>query len=107
MAKNFVQEGKTIQFTAANATESGALVQVGDVMAVSLSDVAAQAQGIGMTEGVFLLPKLRTDDMATGKKVYLKSDKVQLANSASEPYVGVVWEAAGTSDDFVPVKINA
>ncbi|ELV7527149.1 DUF2190 family protein [Edwardsiella ictaluri] len=107
MAKNFVQVGNTIQFTATTAVESGDLVQVGDVMAVAISDVAAQAQGVGVAEGVFLLPKLRADDMAVGKKVYLEGDKVQLANSASEPYVGVVWEAAGTSDDFVPVKINA
>ncbi|MCV5366207.1 DUF2190 family protein, partial [Escherichia coli] len=60
----------------------------------------------GMTEGVFMLPKLKTDDMKTGKKVYLKSGKVQLTNSGSDPLVGVVGADAGTSAKEVPVKLN-
>lgn len=59
-----------------------------------------------VTEGVFMLPKLKTDDMKTGKKVYLKSGKVQLTNSGSDPLVGVVWADAGTSAEEVPVKLN-
>ncbi|OKV32711.1 hypothetical protein AWP56_27045 [Escherichia coli] len=54
----------------------------------------------------FMLPKLKTDDMKTGKKVYLKSGKVQLTNSDSDPLVGVVWADAGTSAEEVPVKLN-
>lgn len=42
----------------------------------------------------------------TGKKVYLKSGKVQLTNSGSDPLVGVVWADAGTSAEEVPVKLN-
>ncbi|HHI2575276.1 TPA: capsid cement protein, partial [Escherichia coli] len=53
-----------------------------------------------------MLPKLKTDDMKTGKKVYLKSGKVQLTNSDSDPLVGVVWADAGTSAEEVPVKLN-
>ncbi|HIA9409718.1 DUF2190 family protein, partial [Escherichia coli] len=54
----------------------------------------------------FMLSKLKTDDMKTGKKVYLKSGKVQLTNSGSDPLVGVVWADAGTSAEEVPVKLN-
>ncbi|HAJ3659996.1 TPA: recombinase RecA, partial [Escherichia coli] len=39
-------------------------------------------------------------------KVYLKSGKVQLTNSGSDPLVGVVWADAGTSAEEVPVKLN-
>ncbi|WP_285516889.1 DUF2190 family protein [Escherichia coli] len=81
-------------------------MRVGDVFAVALTDIPQGETGDGMTEGVFMLPKLKTDDMKTGKKVYLKSGKVQLTNSGSDPLVGVVWADAGTSAEEVPVKLN-
>ena len=105
MAKNFVEEGKTVAIVAGANISSGELVQVGDVFAVALTDIA-KGETDGMTEGVFMLPKLKTDDMKTGKKVYLKSGKVQLTNSGSDPLVGVVWADAGTSAEEVPVKLN-
>lgn len=104
MAKNFVEEGKTVAIVASAAISSGDLVQVGDVFAVALTDIPQGETGDGMTEGVFMLPKLKTDDMKTGKKVYLKSGKVQLTNSGSDPLVGVVWADAGTSAEEVPGK---
>ncbi len=73
---------------ASAAISSGDLVQVGDVFAVALTDIPQGETGDGLTEGVFMLPKLKTDDMKTGKKVYLKSGKVQLTNSGSDPLVG-------------------
>ena len=106
MAKNFVEEGKTVAIVASAAISSGDLVQVGDVFAVALTDIPQGETGDGMTEGVFMLPKLKTDDMKTGKKVYLKSGKVQLTNSGSDPLVGVVWADAGTSAEEVPVKLK-
>ncbi|EEV5553580.1 DUF2190 family protein [Escherichia coli] len=101
MAKNFVEEGKTVAIVASAAISSGDLVQVGDVFAVALTDIPQGETGDGLTEGVFMLPKLKTD-----KKVYLKSGKVQLTNSGSDPLVGVVWADAGTSAEEVPVKLN-
>ena len=97
MAKNFVEEGKTVAIVASAAISSGDL---------ALTDIPQGETGDGMTEGVFMLPKLKTDDMKTGKKVYLKSGKVQLTNSGSDPLVGVVWADAGTSAEEVPVKLN-
>lgn len=70
MAKNFVEEGKTVAIVASAAISSGDLVLVGDVFAVALTDIPQGETGDGMTEGVFMLPKLKTDDMKTGKKVY-------------------------------------
>ena len=106
MAKNFVEDGKTVEIVAGANISSGEPVQVGDIFAVALTDIAKGEIGDGMTEGVFMLPKLKTDDMKTGKKVYLKSGKVQLTNSGSDPLVGVVWADAGTSAEDVPVKLN-
>ncbi|HBH4450809.1 TPA: DUF1441 family protein, partial [Escherichia coli] len=41
-----------------------------DQIALRVTDIAKGEIGDGMTEGVFMLPKLKTDDMKTGKKVY-------------------------------------
>ena len=106
MAKNYVEDGKTVAIVASAAISSGDLVQVGDIFAVALTNIPQGETGDGMTEGVFVLPKLKTDDMKTGKKVYLKSGKVQLTNSGSDPLVGVVWADAGAGAEDVPVKLN-
>ncbi|MBB2269815.1 DUF2190 family protein, partial [Escherichia coli] len=66
MAKNFVEEGKTVAIVASAAISSGDLVQVGDVFAVALTDIPQGETGDVLTEGVFMLPKLKTDDMKTG-----------------------------------------
>ncbi|SRA37660.1 prophage protein [Escherichia coli] len=52
MAKNFVEEGKTVAIVASAAISSGDLVQVGDVFAVALTDIPQGETGDGMTEGV-------------------------------------------------------
>lgn len=75
MAKNYVQAGTTLAITATAAVKSGCLVQAGDVFVVAVTDIAAGATGDGIAHGVFLVPKLATDVMAAGKKVYLKDGK--------------------------------
>lgn len=98
MAKNFVEEGKTVAIVASAAISSGDLVQVGDVFAVALTDIPQGETGDGMTEGVFILPKLKTDDMKTGKKVYLKSGKVQLSGLQRIEYLMFVQQRTAKFD---------
>ncbi|WP_434786210.1 DUF2190 family protein [Salmonella enterica] len=82
MAKNYVEDGKTIEIVATTSLKSGDLVQVGDMFAVAVTDIAV------------------------GKKVYLKDNVVQTDATGSLPYVGVVWAPAANGDETVPVKIN-
>lgn len=85
MAKNFVEEGK--RWRLLPVQPSAAEIWCRWVMFCGGADrYSIQGEtGDGITEGVFMLPKLKTDDMKTGKKVYLKSGKVQLTNSGSDP----------------------
>ncbi|ECI4647219.1 DUF2190 family protein [Salmonella enterica subsp. enterica serovar Ball] len=106
MAKNYVEDGRTITLTAASEVKSGGLVQVGDIFVVAVTDIAAGSEGTGIAEGVFSVPKLTTEDIAVGKKVYLKDNAVQADATGSLPYVGVVWAPAAEGDETVPVKIN-
>ncbi|EGC5137341.1 DUF2190 family protein [Salmonella enterica subsp. enterica] len=106
MAKNYVEDGKTIEIVATTSLKSGDLVQVGDMFAVAVTDIAAGSAGTGIAERVFSIPKLTTEDIAVGKKVYLKDNVVQTDATGSLPYVGVVWAPAANGDETVPVKIN-
>ncbi|HBU9578357.1 TPA: DUF2190 family protein, partial [Klebsiella pneumoniae] len=59
MAKNFVQEGKTIHLVNAGQEPilSGAAVVVGELIAIAITDIPGGDTGDGLTEGVFQLPK--------------------------------------------------
>lgn len=106
MAKNYVEDGRTITLTASDAVKSGSLVQVGDMFAVAVTDIAAGSTGTGIAEGVFSVPKLTTEDIAAGKKVYLKDGVVQTDTTGGVPYVGVTWAAAANGVGTIPVKLN-
>lgn len=110
MAKNFVQEGKTIPLINTGVAEitSGSVVVVGSMIAVAIADIAPGFTGDGFTEGVFLLPKLPADSITAGAKVYFSDDAIQLAEEESEGvYAGIAWESAGAGETVVEVKINA
>lgn len=107
MAKNFIQEGKTIALTNAGTEEiaSGELVVVGDLVAVAITDIAVADTGDGFTEGVFQLPKLAADVIAAGQKVYSLDGTIQL-DATDAVYAGYAWEAAAAGDTVVSVKLN-
>ncbi|EKK3320151.1 DUF2190 family protein [Salmonella enterica] len=105
MAKNYVEDGKTITLTATTAVKSGDLVQVGNIFVVAVTDIAAGSAGTGIAEGVFSVPKLTTDVIEPGAKVYLKDNQVQ-TEETTDPYVGVAWAHAGSGDETIPVKLN-
>lgn len=106
MAKNFVQAGSTLAITATAAVKSGDLIQVGDVFVVAVTDIAAGGTGDGIASGVFLVPKLASNVMEAGKKVYMKDGKVQLDATGGLPLVGVTWAPAAAGDESVPVRLN-
>ncbi|HIF6302252.1 TPA: DUF2190 family protein [Klebsiella michiganensis] len=107
MAKNYVQEGKTIPLnnSGSETISSGDPVAVGSMIAVAITDIAAGDVGDGFAEGVFLLPKLTTDAVTAGEKVYLKSGNVQL-DDTDAVLAGTAWEDAAAGVTVLEVKIN-
>ena len=61
MAKNYVQEGKVIPFTAAADVVSGQVVVVGTLAGVSLTDVAQGSIGQLAITGVWDIPAATAD----------------------------------------------
>ncbi len=107
MAKNFVQDGTTIELVNAGDQTilSGAAVVVGSMVAVAITDIPAGEAGDGFAEGVFLLPKQSADDIQSGAVVYLKDGVVQLAADGAVA-AGVARENAPANSATVAVKIN-
>lgn len=107
MAKNFVQDGTTIELV--NAGEqtilSGSAVVVGSMVAVAITDIPAGETGDGFAQGVFLLPKQSADDIQAGAAVHLNGGIVQLAAEGAVA-AGVAWAHAPADSTTVAVKIN-
>ena len=73
MAKNYVQEGKVIPFTASGAKTSGQVVVVGSIVGISMGDVANGAVGQFAIEDVFDVPAA-TAEITAGAAVYWDAD---------------------------------
>ena len=96
--RNFVQEGNTITVTAPATVTSGQLVVVGSINGVAAFDAGSGADAEVTVEGVFELPKVATDVIAQGDKLYWDSGQAKLTKTAgtgSKPMVGVATTAAG------------
>ncbi|WP_410706201.1 DUF2190 family protein [Citrobacter amalonaticus] len=108
MAKNYAQDGKTIPLVNSGETDvhSGDPVVVGKLIAVAITDIPAGDIGDGITEGVFLLPKVSADAVTAGAQVYLKDGKIQIEETDAVA-AGIAWEDAVASTTVVEVKINA
>ena len=106
MAKNYVQDGNTVRFTATAAMKSGDVAMVENLAVVAESDVAQNGVGVGLTTGVFTVKAKAADDIKQGAVVYWSADGATIT-AGSNKRLGVAWRASGTSVETVDVKINA
>jgi predicted RecA/RadA family phage recombinase len=109
MAKNYIQEGTVMIYTAsAVAVASGALVVAGARVGVALADIALGAQGPIDVEGVWLVAKLATDNVAQGAELYWDAANSRLTTTANgNVKAGYAFAAAGAGVTTVSIKINA
>lgn len=106
MAKNYVQYGNTVRFTATVAMKSGDVAMIENLAVVAESDVAQNGVGVGLTTGVFTVKAKATDDIKQGAVVYWSTDGAT-TTAGSNKRLGVAWRASGASVETVDVKINA
>lgn len=106
MAKNYVQNGNTVRFTATAAMKSGDVAIIENLAVVAESDVAQNGVGVGLTTGVFTIKAKAADDIKQGAVVYWSTDGAT-TTAGSNKRLGVAWRASGASVETVDVKINA
>jgi predicted RecA/RadA family phage recombinase len=110
MAKNFVQDGKNINYTNLDAVEieSGAVVELGSIIGIAQGVIAPGKTGVLSIEGVWALPKASAATFTVGALAYWKTaDKTVVAAPGTGIIpVGVALSAAGAGKTSVNVKIN-
>jgi len=112
MAKNKIQNGETMDFTAAANLASGDVVVLGEQIGVVLNTVVSGQIGVAAMECVFELPKVAAAVIAAGESVIWDSsasafdDNAALAAAGDVSNACTAWEAKGNGDLTIRVKIN-
>lgn len=110
MARNYVNPGEHITYTAAADTSSGAAFALGTLLAVSLGAVANGADGTAAIEGVWELPKLSTAVIAAGDSLIwdVSAGQFIVASAATGDLLNcaVAVEAAGNGTTSVRAKLT-
>lgn len=104
--KNKAQDGVALTLVAPYAVASGAAFKVGSIIAVAQSTAANAATVVGVTEGVFNLPKLATDVVAVGDTLYWDNTNKRLTTtSAGNTKAGYATVAAGNGVATVDIRL--
>lgn len=108
MARNFVQPGDTMTFTAPYAVASGGGMLVGLVFAIALNVAAQNTPVEGRVIGVWDLPKATGESwVAYTTKIYWDNTNRRLTSSASgNTYVGIAVQNQASADVTGRVKLN-
>lgn len=107
MARNYVQPGETLTFTAPYAVAAGGGFLVGVQFAVALTDAANGASVEGRVKDVWDLAKATGEAWTAFAKVYWDNTNKRLTTTSSgNTYVGVSVQAAASADTVGRVKLN-
>lgn len=108
MAKNYIQEGNVLSYTATAAVASGAVVVIGKRIAIALADIAVGETGSITAEGVFTVAKLGTDVVGLGDLLYWDAANNRLTTTAAgNTAAGFAAAPAGAGVGTVNIKVNA
>ncbi len=107
MATNYIQEGKTLDYTPSGAdVASGDFVTLGGLGGVAKTDIADGKKGAVHIAGVFSVPKA-SGAVIQGQRLYWNSSNNNLTTTASgNTLVGVSAEAAASGDANVKILLN-
>lgn len=113
MATNYIQPGNVIPFTAAATVVAGQVVRVGQLLGVSLSDVANGAAGEAQITGIFTVPKVSGAVIANGESLVWDASAAAFDDNLATPASGdvsgaaaVAFEAAGAGVTSIAVRLT-
>ncbi|WP_417809937.1 DUF2190 family protein [Thioclava sp.] len=107
--KNYVQKGENITVSAPAAATSGQGVLIGNLFGIAAGTAAIGEDLDLVTEGVFNMAKVSTDELAVGDFVYW-DDTAKLATSdddtGANELIGLAVTAAANPSGTVNVKLG-
>jgi predicted RecA/RadA family phage recombinase len=106
MAKNFVQEGKALNYTAGADINSGDFVLIGSIGGIAKTAIANGKVGAVHVTGIFNVAKA-TGAITQGAKLYWdNTNKVLTTTASGNTIVGVAAAAALSGDATVAILLN-
>jgi predicted RecA/RadA family phage recombinase len=106
MAKNFVQEGKALNYTAGADILSGDFVLIGTIGGIAKTAIANGKVGAVHVTGIFNVAKA-TGAITQGAKLYWdNTNKVLTTTASGNTIVGVAAAAALSGDATVAILLN-
>ena len=106
MAQNYRMSGESITTALSSAVVSGQLVAIGKMVGVASNDAAENQPNVYLVEGVFEVPKKKTDDVTVGALLYLDADGKSVTTTAGTQLVGVAWAASASEAATALCRIN-
>ncbi|MCC4254132.1 DUF2190 family protein [Sphingobium naphthae] len=104
--KNFVQKGENIDLVAPRALASGEGFLVGALFAVASAAAALNAPVVGVTVGVFDLPKA-AGAVTAGQRLYWDNTAFNVTTTVgSNTLIGVATTAAASGAATARVRLN-
>lgn len=102
----FVHDGNAIDYTPSADVDAGAVVVLGDLVAVAKLDIPRNTLGALAVSGVFDVPKPANTAIGAGKVVYWDADNEQATETpGSFPLMGVTVAAALDAAATVRVRL--
>ena len=106
MATNYIQEGKSLNYTPSGASvSSGDFILLGAIGAVAKTDIADGKTGAVHICGVFSVPKA-SGAITQGAKLYWSSANSNLTTTATGNTIVGVAAAAASGDSNVSILLN-
>ena len=107
----FIQEGRSIDYTPGSAVSAGAVVVQGDLIGIAKVDIPANKLGALAVEGVYDVPKATgaSTAISAGVNVYWDvAEQVAKTNSetGANKLLGKTVAAAGDSTATVRVRLS-
>lgn len=106
--KNFVQEGKNLNFTAGATYSSGDPVVLGAIMGIVEGDVASGDVGVALVQGVVSVTKVSAEAWTYGDRIYWDASASKFTNvlDTDVTFAGIAVEAAANPTDSGKVLLN-
>ncbi|HEY2454137.1 MAG TPA: DUF2190 family protein [Scandinavium sp.] len=108
MAKNYVEDGKTMDWTNSTGADvlSGRPVAVGALMGVAHGDIADGEDGVLHMTGVINLAKDEAETWSAGAKLYFDDASGNVTATEGDIIAGTAWADAENGDTDAPVRLG-
>jgi predicted RecA/RadA family phage recombinase len=103
---SYVQKGKLLDHTPANAVAAGGVVVIGDIVAVAPRPIAANSLGALAVDGVFALPLATTGSTGAQGSVIRWNATSGVADATTGVVAGVLAKPRAALDMTVDVLLN-